>query len=150
MKNFTLFLLLAVFCLGLAGCSKDAEVEAFITENDAVMKDITSKIDQNPTSAGVDDAQKSFDAKKASLKQKWDAIKDARGAQVSSETQKKLNDSMSNNMKQLTDVSMKNAMKLAQDRDAAVKFQKLMQDYGSTFGQPGGATGGQPTGGSTK
>ena len=139
MKKITLFLLLAVFCLGLAGCSKDAEVEAFIAENDAVMKDITTKIDANPTAAGVDDAQKSFDAKKASLKTKWDAIKDARNAQVSAETQKKLNDSMTNNMKQLTDVSMKNAMKLAQDKEAATKFQKLMQDYAATFGQPAGA-----------
>jgi len=139
MKKVTLFLLLAVFCMVLAGCSKNAEVEAFITENDAVMKDITTKIDQNPTAAGVDDAQKSFDAKKASLKAKWDAIKDARGAQVSSETQKKLNDSVANNSKALTDVSTKNMMKLAQDKDAAMKFQKLMQDYASIFGQPAGA-----------
>jgi hypothetical protein len=121
--------------MGLAGCSKDSEVEAFISENDAVMKDITTKIDANPTAAGVDDAQKSFDAKKVSLKTKWDAIKDARGAQVSTETQKKLNDSVANNMKSLTDVSTKNMMKLAQDKDGAMKFQKLMQDYASIFGQ---------------
>ncbi|HEX9959741.1 MAG TPA: hypothetical protein VGB00_02330 [Pyrinomonadaceae bacterium] len=135
MKKVTLFLLLAIFCMGLAGCSKDSEVEAFISENDAVMKDITTKIDANPTAAGVDDAQKSFDAKKVSLKTKWDAIKDARGAQVSTETQKKLNDSVANNMKSLTDVSTKNMMKLAQDKDGAMKFQKLMQDYASIFGQ---------------
>jgi hypothetical protein len=133
-KKVTLFLLLAVFCLGLAGCSKDSEVEAFIAENDAVMKDITTKIDQNPTAAGVDDAQKAFDAKKASLKSKWDAVKDARGMQVSEATQKKLTDSMVNNMTKLTEVSQKNMMKLAQDKDAATKFQKLMQDYQATFG----------------
>lgn len=137
MKKVTLYLLLAVFCLGLIGCSnKDADVEAFITENDAVMKDITSKIDANPTAAGIDDAQKSFDAKKASLKSKWDAVKDARGAQVSAEMQKKLEDSMKKNGEALTQTSTKNMMKLAQDRDAAMKFQKLMQDYSATFGQP--------------
>lgn len=137
MKKVTLYLLLAVFCLGLIGCSnKDADVEAFITENDAVMKDITSKIDANPTAAGIDDAQKSFDAKKASLKSKWDAVKDARGAQVSTEMQKKLEDSMKKNGEALTQTSTKNMMKLAQDRDAAMKFQKLMQDYSATFGQP--------------
>jgi hypothetical protein len=133
MKKVTLFLLLAVFCMGLAGCSKDSEVEAFITENNAVMKDITSKIDANPSSAGVDEAQKSFDAKKASLKAKWEDIKNARNAQVSSETQKKLTDSMTANNKALSDVSTKHAMKLAQDKDALTKFQKLMQDYVSTF-----------------
>jgi hypothetical protein len=119
--------------MGLAGCSKDSEVEAFITENNAVMKDITTKIDANPSSAGVDEAQKSFDAKKAGLKAKWDDIKNARGAQVSSETQKKLTDSMAANNKALSDVSTKHAMKLAQDKDAFPKFQKLMQDYVNTF-----------------
>lgn len=132
MKKVTVFLI-AVFCLALVGCSKDAEVNSFITENDAVMKDITTKIDANPSAAGVDDAQKAFDAKKDSLKSKWDAIKEARGAQVSSEVQKKLNDSMAENMKQLTDVSTKNAMKMAMDKDAMTKFQKLMTDYGNTF-----------------
>lgn len=132
MKKVTVFLVLA-FCLALVGCSKDAEVNAFIDENNAVMKDITTKIDANPSAAGVDDAQKSFDAKKDSLKSKWDAIKEARGAQVSSDVQKKLNDSMAENMKQLTDVSTKNAMKMAMDKDAATKFQKLMTDYGNTF-----------------
>ena len=132
MKKVSLVLFFAL-CLVFAGCSKDAEAEAFIAENDAVMKDMTAKIDANPSAAGVDDAQKSFDAKKDSLKSKWDAIKDARGAQVSSETQKKLNDSMTGNMKELTDVSMKNAMKLAMDKEAATKFQKLMNDYGNTF-----------------
>jgi hypothetical protein len=136
MKKVTLFLLLAILSLGLAGCGKDAEVEAFIAENDAVMKDITTKIDQNPTAAGVDEAQKSFDAKKASLKTKWDAIKDARNMQVSAETQKKLNDSVANNMKTLTDVSTKNAAKLAQDRDALTKFQKLVQEYAATLTPP--------------
>ncbi len=132
MKKVSLVLFFAL-CLAFTGCSKDAEVEAFIAENDAVMKDMTAKIDANPSAAGVDDAQKSFDAKKDSLKAKWDAIKDARGAQVSADTQKKLNDSMAGNMKELTDVSMKNAMKLAMDKDAATKFQKLMNDYGNTF-----------------
>lgn len=133
MKKVTLFLLVAIFCLGLVGCSKDSDVEAFITENNAVMKDITSKIDANPSAAGVDEAQKSFDAKKASLKAKWDAIKTARDAQISAETQKKLTDSMAQNNKDLTDVSTKHAMKLAQDREAFPKFQKLMQEYANTF-----------------
>jgi hypothetical protein len=133
MKKVTLFLLLAIFCLGLVGCSKDSEVEAFITENNAVMKDITSKIDANPSAAGVDEAQKSFDAKKANLKAKWDAVKTARDAQISAETQKKLTDSMAQNNKDLTDVSTKHAMKLAQDREAFPKFQKLMQEYANTF-----------------
>lgn len=133
MKKLSLFILFA-FCLGLTGCSKDAEVNAFITEFDSVTKEIVSKIDANPSSAGVDDAQKAFDAKKADLKTKWDAIKTARGIQVSADTKKKLEDSVAANMKALTDVSTKNMTKLATDKDAATKFQKLITDYSSTFG----------------
>lgn len=132
MKKVT-FVFFVLFCLASFGCSKDAEVDAFIAENDAVMKDITTKIDANPTSSGVDDAQKSFDARKDTLKSKWNAIKDARGAQVSADTEKKLNDSMANNMKLLTETAAKNALKLATDEDAANKFKKLMNDYGDTF-----------------
>ncbi|MDQ6786531.1 MAG: hypothetical protein M3033_06895 [Acidobacteriota bacterium] len=132
MKKVYIFLL-ATFCFALIGCSKDTQVNDFISENDAVIKDISQKIDANPTAAGIDEAQKSFDAKKADLKTKWDAIKEARGAQVSADTQKKLNDSMANDMKMLTDSATKNAMKLATDKDAMPKFQKLMTDYGNTF-----------------
>jgi len=132
MKRITLFLSLAL-CLFSIGCSKDAEVEAFITEFDAATTDMVAKLDANPTSAGVDEAQKSFDAKKGNLKTKWDAVKDARGMQVSEATTKKLNDSMEKNMKSITDVAMKNAMKMAGSPGASDKFKKLMDDYGNTF-----------------
>lgn len=134
MNKLSLFLIAAV-CLGLAGCSKDAQVNAFIAEFDATTKEIVSKIDANPTAAGIDDAQKAFDAKKSSLKEKWDAIKSAKGFQVSADTKKKLEDSVAANMKSLMDVSNKNMAKMAADRDAGAKFQKLMTGFSSTFGQ---------------
>lgn len=132
MKKITVFLLL-IFCLGMTGCSKDAEIEAFIKEMDGVTKDIVSKIDANPTAAGVDEAQKAFDARKADLKSKWDAIKDAVGMQVSEGTKKKLEDSMKANMSSLTSSSMKVMM----DPAAGPKIQKLVSDYTGTFTAPG-------------
>ena len=132
MKKITVFLLL-IFCLGMSGCSKDAEIEAFIKEMDGVTKDIVSKIDANPTAAGVDDAQKAFDARKGELKSKWDAIKDAVGMQVSEGTKKKLEDSMKANMTALTSASMKVVM----DPAAGPKLQKLIADYTGTFTAPG-------------
>lgn len=132
MKKVTL-LLVAVFCLGLAGCSKDAEINAFITEFDSTTKDLISKIDADPSSAGIDAAQKSFDGKKAGLKTKWDAIKDAVSFQVSADTKKKLEDTVKNNMKNLMDVSMKHATTIASDDEAEKKFTKLLNDYQSMF-----------------
>ena len=127
-------LLIVMVCLVLVtACSKDAEINAFITEFDTVTQEIVSKIDSNPTAAGIDDAQKAFDGKKASLKAKWDGIKDAVGFQVSTDTKKKLEDSVTKNMKALMDVSMKNAMKMAMDKDASAKFKTLLTDYQATF-----------------
>jgi hypothetical protein len=128
MKKIALFLMV-VFCLGLTGCNKDAEINAFIAENNAVIKEIVAKIDANPSEKGVDEAQKSFDAKKADLKAKWDAVKNVRGAQVSADVTKKLNDSMQADMKMLTDVQTKHMRELSEDGEAMNKFVKLIQGY---------------------
>ena len=129
MKKIALFLMV-VFCLSLTGCNKDAEINAFIAENNAVIKDIVAKIDADPSEKGVDEAQKSFDSKKEGLKAKWEAIKNVRGAQVSADTQKKLTDSMAADMKMLTDVQQKHAQKLATNGQAMNKFVNLIKAYG--------------------
>ncbi len=132
MKKISIFLVV-LSCIALSGCSKDAEINAFITEFDAATKEIVSKIDANPTAAGMDEAQKAFDGKKTSLKAKFDGIKGAMGFQVSADTKKKLEESMANGGKALLDVSMKNAMKLAMDKEATAKFKTLLNDFQSTF-----------------
>ena len=132
MKKVTLFLVV-VFCLGLTGCSKDAEINAFITEFDSTTKDLISKIDADPSAAGIDAAQKSYDGKKAALKTKWDAIKGAMGFQVSADVKKKLEDTVKSNMQSLMDVSSKHAMTIASDDEAEKKFTKLLTEYQSMF-----------------
>lgn len=132
MKKITVFLL-AVFCMGMIGCSKDAEIEAFIKDFDAVSKEMATKIDSNPTVAGIDDAQKAFDAKKASLKEKFGTFKGASKAQVSEATLKKLTDSITNNGKAISDAFSKHVMDYADEPEAGPKFQKLMKDYVDTF-----------------
>lgn len=132
MKKIILISIAATAVL-LTGCSKDAEVNAFIAELDAATKEIVAKIDANPSAAGVEDAQKAFDARKPELTAKWNEIKDAVGAQVTAETKKKLEESVTNNMKALTEASMRNMMKMAADKEASVKFQRLLTDYGKTF-----------------
>lgn len=132
MKKTALFLLLAC-CLCLAGCSKDSEVNAFITELDSTTNDMVKKIDANPNSAGIDEAQKAFDAKKADLKTKLDAFKDAANFQVTADTRKKLEDSIKNNFQALANVFTKNLMKMAADKDAQSKYQTLIKDYQNTL-----------------
>ena len=126
--------IVVAFCLGLTACSKDAEVNAFITEFDSTTKELISKIDANPTAAGIDDAQKAFEGKKAGLKVKWDAIKDAVGFQVSADTKKKLEDTVKKNMDDLQKVSSKHEETIASDSQAIQKFTKLITDFTSMFG----------------
>src|SRR5205085_8498286 len=121
-------LLIAAFAFGLTACSKDAEVNAFVAELDSVTQEITSKIEASPDLAGVNAAQKAFDAKKASLKAKWDAIKDVVGFQVSADTKKKLDDTAQKDMTAIQSLAEKHAMTLAESPEAITKFQPLTKE----------------------
>jgi len=132
MKKIALFLIV-MFCMSLTGCSKDAEVNAFIAEFDSTTKQLISKIDADPTAIGIDNAQKAYDGKKAALKAKWDAIKDAVEFQVSADTKKKLGDTVKKNMDDLVAVATKHAETIGSDENAGDKFKKLMDDFASMF-----------------
>lgn len=124
---------LAFVCLSMAGCSKDADVTAFITEFDTVTNEIVKKVDASPTSAGVDDAQKYFDSKKGDLQVKWDAIKTAAQARVSKEVMENLNKSVTKNTSAIGGLATKHMSSMTKDPQMATKLSKLAQDYASVF-----------------
>ena len=128
MKKFALVLLVSC-CLYLIGCSKDAEINSFIAEFDATTGEIVQKIDASPNAAGVDEAQKTFNAKKTALKAKWDAIKTVSSSQMSSNAQAKLKKSSEDNMQTLMELSSKKSL----DKDAGAKMDALIKDLQSTF-----------------
>ncbi len=132
MKNLTLTALL-VACIALGACSKDSEVEAFITEFDATTNEMVAKINENPSSAGIDAAHKAFETRKPSLKAKFESFKNAREMQVSKEIQKKMMDSAEKNGKALAAAITNNQAKFVGDKDAMEKFQAMMKDYAETF-----------------
>jgi hypothetical protein len=80
MKTTSLIVAL-LFCIAVIGCGRVygpvKQVEALIEEKDAVLSEISKKIEQSPSVAGVAEAQKILDAKKDSLKAKKKAIDDA-------------------------------------------------------------------------
>ena len=137
MKITILFAFLAVLCLSLIGCSsnKDADVTAFTTELDTVTADITKKIDANPTSAGVDEAQKVLDAKKADLKAKHSAIitglKNA--GTITPEAQKKFTESTGKNTSAIAGIGSKHTGAMMKDPAMSQKIAKLATDYTSIF-----------------
>lgn len=93
-KELTALVVTATLALGATGCSKDAECEAFITENSAFAAAIKAAHEKD----GADGARKAFDDKKADLKKKWDGVKDARGFQLKEEMMKKLQENVASSL----------------------------------------------------
>lgn len=128
MKKLTVFLVMAC-CLSLLGCSKDGEITAFMTEWEAVTNEISQKLE----TGDVDGAQTAFNAKKESLKSKWEGVKGARGFQVSEDAKKKMEEGAKKNMSTLTSAVMKGSMKMATNKGAVDKMQALMKEYTDIF-----------------
>ena len=128
MKKISLLALL-VCSLAFAGCNKDAEINAFVTEFEAVTKEMTQKLNDGD----VDGARKAFDDKKASLQTSWNSMKDAREIQVSTEAKQKMEESVQKNVSELTAAAMSAAGKAAGDMDKAQAIQTLLKDYVGIF-----------------
>src|SRR5215210_4119612 len=123
-RSVSLLLILSV--VALAGCKKDAEINAVLADFDSFTKELVKKVNDNPTAAGVDDAQKYLDSKKSELTGKWDSIKGARGFQVSSETQKKMEESLKNNFMAVVGLQTKYIGKSMSDPAFKSKLEKLV------------------------
>ena len=77
----------------MSGCVRrsfhaESTVNTVVAELDSFTNDLVKKVESAPTSAGVDDAQKYLDSKKADLTAKIATLKDIRGYQVSEDTKK--------------------------------------------------------------
>ncbi len=128
MKKISVLLILA-FCLSMAGCSKDAEVNAFMTELDTVTNDVVQKIN----SGDVDGAKTAFDGKKEGLKAKWNAFKNAREMQVSKDVMKKMQESLQKNVTALTTAVATGSIKFATDKAKGEKLQSISKEYMDLF-----------------
>jgi predicted small lipoprotein YifL len=77
MKTVTLLLVLAL-CLTLVGCGRIhgpvEEVKALMKAKDEALRQISKKLEAAPNAAGVDEARKVFEARRADLKAKRDAM----------------------------------------------------------------------------
>jgi hypothetical protein len=132
-RKFISLALIAAFAVLLAGCNKDAEFNSFSDDLDSMTQEMVKKVDDNPTAAGVDEAQKYFDSKKSDLKAKFDALKSAREAQISEEAKKKFTDSLTKNMMAVAGLQTKHIGQSMRDPAFKSKIEKLTQDYRDLF-----------------
>jgi hypothetical protein len=130
-KSVSLLLILVV--MALSGCNKDNEINAVLADFDSFTKELVSKVDANPTAAGVDEAQKYLESRRDEMKGKWDSIKGARGFQVSKETQQKMEESLKNNFMSVMGLQAKYASQTMSDPAFKSKLDKLSKDYQALY-----------------
>ncbi|HEY0544061.1 MAG TPA: hypothetical protein VGC91_01595 [Pyrinomonadaceae bacterium] len=129
----TLCALALLSVLLLAGCKKDSEITSTMADIHVTTDEIVKKVDASPNVAGVDEAQKLFDARKPDLKAKWEGIKGARGFQVSEDTKKKMVDSYTQDYTAIKSLEIKHMSVSLQDEAFKSKLEKLVKDWEDTF-----------------
>jgi hypothetical protein len=132
--GFVMLLVLAL--LPLAGCKRDAEINAALGEIDSFTTELRERIKSapNPT-AGVDDAQQYLDSRKREIQAKAYFLARVRGINASDETVKKLVETVRRD--QMTIVSLQSSSEyanlLGSNATFKTKLDKLVNDYLELF-----------------
>ena len=127
-------LFIAFACLLLAGCKKDAEVKTALADFDSFTNELVERVESaSDAAAGVDEAQKYFDSKKAEMTTRMDTLKGIRGYQVSEETKKLMESSLVDDAKKVANLQMKYIGTSMRDATFKAKLDKLTKDYQSLF-----------------
>ena len=127
-------LLIVFACLLFAGCKKDAEVKTVLADFDSFTNELVKRVESaSDPSAGVDDAQKYFDSKKAEMTAKMDSLKGIRGYQVSEETKKMMESSLVDDAKRIANLQVKYMGTSMRNATFKAKLDKLTRDYQSLF-----------------
>lgn len=127
MRKLILFTVL-ICCVAAAGCSKDSEVKSFLSEFESVTKSMTAKLE----SGDIEGAKQIFGVEKANLKEGFDSFKNAREMQVSAETKKELEETVTANIKSLSSAARTAAIKTG-DKAKAEELQTLLREYVGIF-----------------
>jgi hypothetical protein len=127
---------LLILCLLLAGCKRDAEIEAALTELDAFTGELTRLIDRGGTlPEGVDNAQQYLDSRKREIKSKAAFLARVRGIQASEATEKKLIETVRRDQMTISSLPSQKPYSELYTANAAfkTKLDKLINDYLELF-----------------
>lgn len=132
-RRFTISLML-IACLAVVACKKDAEIESLTAELHSFSEELVRKVQTapNPT-AGVEEAQRLMDARKAELRAKMESLKSVRGYQVSKETQQKMVNTLTKDAMQVAGLQMRYVSVSAKDPAFKSKLDRLIRDYTEIF-----------------
>ena len=134
MQRKVMLAVVVVACVVMVGCKKDAEIESIIADLHSFSEQLTKKVQTAPNpSAGVDEAQKLMDSRKADLQSKMQSLKGIRGYQVSKETQQKMTSTLSKDAMSVAGLQMKYISVSMRDPAFKGKLDKLIRDYTEIF-----------------
>lgn len=127
---------LLLLSFALAGCKRDADVNRMLVTIDSFTTEIVGRIESaaNP-SAGVDDAQKFLDSKKADMRSRMDTLKRVRGYQVSDETKQKLASGLVDDASKVGNLRIKYVSESLNDPALKEKLDKLVKEYQGLFAE---------------
>ena len=132
-KRLLTVLLVVVASLSFAACNKDSEINSVMADIHTATDEMVNRIEASLTVAGVDDAQKYWDSKKADLKKKWNGIKDARGFQVGEDTKKKMTESYTKDYTAIKMLEIKHMDVSTRDASFKSKLESLVKEWEDTF-----------------
>lgn len=121
---------LLLISLTVAGCRKDAEVNATVSAVDALTTELARRIEAaaNP-SDGVDDAQQYLDSRKTEIAGRMGALKSLRDDQVSDQTKRKLAARLAEDAAKVGDLQVKYISQSVSNLAFKAKLDKLVSDY---------------------
>jgi hypothetical protein len=121
---------LLLISMTVAGCGKDAEVNATVSAVDGLTTELVRRIQAAPNpSDGVDDAQEYLDARKTEIAGKLGVLKSLRGDQVSDETKRKLASRLAEDASKVGDLQVKYVSHSISNPAFKAKLDKLVGDY---------------------
>ena len=121
---------LLLISMTVAGCRKDAEVNATVSAVDGLTTELARRIEAaaNP-SDGVDDAQRYLDSRKAEIAGQMGVLKSLRDDQVSDETKRKLVSRLADDAAKVGDLQVKYVSHSISNPAFKAKLDKLVNDY---------------------
>ena len=121
---------LLLISITVAGCRKDAEVNATVSAVDGLTTELVRRIEAAPNaSAGVDDAQEYLNGRKTEIAGQMVVLKSLRGDQVSDETKRKLVARLAEDASKVGDLQVKYVSHSISNPTFKAKLDKFVGDY---------------------
>lgn len=121
---------LLLLSITVAGCRKDAEVNATVSAVDALTTELAKRIEGAANASdGVDDAQEYLDSRKTEIAAKMGVLKSLRDDQVSDETKRKLTSRLAEDAAKVGDLQVKYVSHSISNPAFKAKLDKLVSDY---------------------